>query len=296
MDFNRRLKDDANRIEACLESIANEQMRLCPSKRVIEAESYSLLAGGKHIRAILCLEFYKLFGGKNNVDQIASCLELVHTFSLIHDDMPEMDNDDLRRGKPSCHIAFDNATALLAGDGLAILPYEIISSMAKDNMISCEVAVKLINLLATSSGNSGMISGQMMDLLGEKQPLDREQIARMYKCKTGALIKCSCLFGAVLANADEDMLTDAAVYADNVGLAFQLVDDLLDVTSTNDVLGKPVGSDASKHKNTLLNFVGSETASRIINDATENAVAAIKKYGNSDFLVWLAYELSTRKK
>lgn len=294
MDYNSRLKSDRDRIEKSLANIMNEQMQACPSKRVIEAEGYSLLAGGKHIRAVLCLEFYKLFGGKNDIDKIASCLELVHTFSLIHDDMPEMDDDDLRRGKPTCHKQFDNATALLAGDGLAILPYEIISSMSLDGSLPAQIALKLINLLATSSGNGGMISGQMIDLLGEKQLLNCDEIKQMYKYKTGALIKCSCLFGAVLASADDETLNDVSTYAENIGLAFQLVDDLLNITSTEDVLGKPVGSDTDRHKNTLISHMGIEKTRDIIKTATDVAVAAISKYEGSEFLIRLAYELSIR--
>lgn len=294
MDYNSQLKFDSDKMEKSLENIMSEQMLACPSKRVIKAESYSLLAGGKHIRSVLCLEFYKLFGGCEDIDKIAACLELVHTFSLIHDDMPEMDDDILRRGKPTCHVKFDTATALLAGDGLAILPYEIISSMSLEGTLPAQTALKLINLLATSSGNSGMISGQMIDLLGEKQQLNCDEIKQMYKYKTGAMIKCSCLFGALLASADDEAINDVNIYAENIGLAFQLVDDLLNITSTEEVLGKPVGSDDDRHKNTLTSHIGIEKTRSIIQSATDAAVAAINKYEGSEFLVRLAYELATR--
>lgn len=294
MNYCSQLNYDIEQVVKSLEAIVEEQMASCPSKRVIEAEGYSLLAGGKHIRAILCLEFYKLFGGHDDISKIAACLELVHTFSLIHDDMPEMDDDDLRRGKPTCHKQFDNATALLAGDGLAILPYEILSSEALNGTISAKIAVKLINLLANSSGNCGMIAGQMIDLLGEKCELSCDEIKLMYKYKTGALIKCSCVFGAVLADAGNEALSDVETYAENIGLAFQLVDDLLNITSTEEVLGKPIGSDTDRHKNTLTSHIGIEQTRRLIKSVTETAVSAIRKYENSEFLAQLAYELATR--
>ncbi len=289
------LKENSDLIEKALVSILAEERQCVLSKNLIDAEEYSLLAGGKRIRSTLCLEFYKLFGGKDDISKLAACLELVHTFSLIHDDMPDMDNDDLRRGKPTCHKQFGNATALLAGDGLAILPYKIISNCAIKGEISNETAIKLINLLSKASGNEGMICGQMIDLWGENHDMSIEHIKEMYARKTGALIKASCLFGCILANADDSKLEAAEVYADNIGLSFQLVDDLLNLHSTSEELGKPVGTDIEHHKNTLVSKIGENKTREIIEMCSKNAIDSIKDFDCSDFLVDLVVYLTSRK-
>ncbi len=201
--MHKHLKQNSLLIENAIKEIVANERKCVLNETLINAEEYSLLAGGKRIRGTLCLEFYKLFGGEKDISKFAACLELVHTFSLIHDDMPEMDDDDLRRGKPTCHKQYGCATALLAGDGLAILPYKVISDSAINGDISYETAVKLNNILATSSGNQGMICGQMIDLWGEEHGLSYDEAVEMYNRKTGALIKASCLFGAVLAGANE---------------------------------------------------------------------------------------------
>ena len=282
-------------INACLSSLDLLEYSDTPDDQVIEAEAYALSAGGKRIRPALCLAFYKLFGGTDDVTEIACCLELMHTFSLIHDDMPEMDNDDFRRGKPCVHKAFGVDIALLAGDGLAILPFEVISRSALNGKISYKTASKLIHLISSSAGNKGMIAGQMLDIYSEDKDIDDEFLIRMSLLKTGKLLEASCLFGAVLADADEQMLFDAKTYAQNIGLAFQMIDDVLDVTSDEKTLGKPIGSDKERNKKTFVDVYGIERTFEKSRELTEKAVSCIEKYDGSEFLIELARYLTERK-
>lgn len=263
--------------------------------RIIDAEFYALTAGGKRIRPVLCIEFYKLFGGKGDVTEIASCLELMHTFSLIHDDMPEMDNDDMRRGKPSVHCAYGVDTALLAGDGLAILPFEIISDRALSGDISPETAVRLVNCLSKAAGNQGMIMGQRLDLISENEKIDLEFLKRMSSLKTGCILSASAQFGAILAGANDKDIMKAAEYAENFGLAFQIIDDILDITGSENELGKPIGSDEKRSKDTYATTMGVDAAYNEAKRYTETAVAAISNIDGSELLCELAYDLLDRR-
>lgn len=273
-----------------------------PWERVLEAEKYALSAGGKRIRPVLAVEFYKLFSGSDiapdYVCEAACTLEQTHTFSLIHDDMPEMDNDDLRRGKPATHIAYGNAAGLLAGDGLAILPYEILSQMAIDGKLPSETAVKLINTLSKNAGNRGMIAGQMLDLWSEERTdgITDAFLRKMSHLKTGRMLIASCVFGAILADADEAQLRSAEVYAENVGLAFQIVDDVLDVTSTSEDLGKPIGSDSGRNKATFADILGIDGALKEAKRLSTAAADEISKYPRSELLREFALSLAHRKK
>ncbi len=263
--------------------------------RVIDAEFYALSAGGKRIRPVLCIEFYKLFGGKDDITEIASCLELMHTFSLIHDDMPEMDNDDMRRGKPSVHCAYGADTALLAGDGLAILPFEIISDKALKGDISADTAVRLINCLSKAAGNLGMIMGQRLDLISEGKEVDLDFLKRMSLLKTGCILSASAQLGTILAGAGEDNIKKAAEYAENIGLAFQIIDDILDITGSESELGKPIGSDEKRLKDTYAAIMGIDSAYEEAKHYTEIAVSAISDIPGSELLCELACDLLDRK-
>ena len=293
----------------------NERLSSCPQlkitntsdwekawQKVLEAEKYALSAGGKRIRPVLAVEFYKLFGGCDTtpdwVYEAACTLEMTHTFSLIHDDMPEMDDDDMRRGKPATHVKFGTDVGLLAGDGLAILPYEILSLMSLDKKISAEMAVKLINTLSFCSGNRGMIAGQMLDLWSEERSddIDDAFLRKMSYLKTGQLLKASCCFGAEMADADIDKLRAASIYAERIGLAFQIVDDVLDVTSDAETLGKPIGSDQERQKSTFADILGIEGALSEAKRLSELACEAIAKYPNSGLLCELALSLAERNK
>lgn len=294
-NYNSRITEDIAIINNAIAEIIRDEYSACSADKVVEAEEYSLNAGGKRIRSLLSLEFYKLFGGKADVSKLAACLELVHTFSLIHDDMPEMDNDELRRGKPTTHIAYGSATALLAGDGLAILPFKVISDSALKGEISFETATKLTNLLACSSGNEGMIAGQIIDIDGETRDLSHDEILEMYRRKTGALIKCACLFGAVLAGANDEQLQDTETYAENIGVVFQLVDDILNINSTAEELGKPVGTDKDRNKSTLISHIGEDAVLKMVSESTDKAIKAIESYDGAEFLIQFAEEMAKRK-
>ncbi len=291
--FNKRLREDIDTVSATLK--ACPYLR-CEGEKVIEAENYALSAGGKRIRPVLCMEFYRLFGGTGDVSDIACCLEMIHTFSLIHDDMPEMDNDDLRRGKPSCHIAYGTDIALLAGDGLSLLPFEIISDKARSGEIGFETAVRLMSELSGAAGHRGMIMGQELDLLSEGVEADVGFLTKMSSLKTGCLLKAACKFGAILANGSDEQLMAAAEYAQNLGLAFQIVDDILDVIGNEALLGKPIGSDKERNKNTFADVLGIDGAEKSAAEYTASAIEAIKDYEGSQFLCELASSLLVRKK
>ena len=222
----------------------------------------------------------------------------MHTFSLVHDDMPEMDNDRLRRGKPSTHAKFGQDIALLAGDGLCILPFEIISREACEGKIPYKTAAELVNILSVSAGNRGMIMGQTLDLLSENKDIkvvNKDFLIKMSSLKTGCMLKASCLFGAALADADEKRKSSAVEYAANLGLAFQIVDDILDVKGDEKLLGKPIGSDKARNKITFADALGADGALSLAKEYTEAAVAAVKEYDGSDFLCELAQSLVSRK-
>ena len=265
-------------------------------KILIDAMRYSLLGGGKRIRAALCQEFCRICGGEEkNALPFACAVEMVHAYSLIHDDLPCMDNDDMRRGKPSCHIAFSEDTALLAGDALQALAFETALS-ADRNKISSDNIIRAAAQLAAGAGCNGMCAGQVLDLLSEKQPATENQLVSIQKHKTGDLIITACLMGCYAANANEQQLKAATVYADCIGAAFQMVDDVLDVTSTEEELGKPIGSDAQNHKTTFVTILGIEGTIERATKLTEKAKSAVEIFGDEGgFLKGLADYLLCRR-
>lgn len=259
---------------------------ICP-----EAMRYSLSAGGKRIRPVLCLEFARIFGAEEKALDAACALEMIHTFSLIHDDLPCMDNDDFRRGKPSCHKQFDEAQALLAGDALENYAFEVIAS---DDKLSFEQRVKLTRCLSRNVGVMGMIGGQVIDVKNEGSRLDGESLLKMYSMKTGALIKCACEMGVICAGRD-DMLPVAEEYGECLGLAFQIVDDILDITADEKLLGKPVHSDEEQNKSTYPAIFGMETAKEKAAELTDRAMAAIEKLPDNGFITELTASLLKRQ-
>ncbi len=267
-----------------------------PQGKVIKASKYSLSAGGKRIRPVLVLAFCEMCGGDPEKAADAACaLEYMHTCSLIHDDLPCMDNDDMRRGKPSCHKAFGETTAVLAGDALMILPFEMIASSRE---ISPQAAVKCIAALAHCCGTEGMIGGQQIDTDPGSKPADGETLLAMYSMKTSALIKAACLCGVYCAESGKEELyaQKASEFAENLGLAFQIIDDILDVTSSDEVLGKPVGSDEREDKNTYVRIYGIEKAEKAAAEYTEKALGALEAFDDSTFLKQLTEMLLERKK
>ena len=227
--------------------------------RVYEAMRYSALSPGKRLRPLLVVAGARLFGvGRRSALQVAAAIEMVHAYSLVHDDLPAMDNSDLRRGRPTCHKQFDDATAVLAGDGLLTMAFEVLSGSDThgDPAVRCE----LVAALATAAGCAGMVGGQMIDLLAEKMSLDIGAITRLQRMKTGALIAFSCEAGAILAKAPGEPRMALRGYAHDLGLAFQIADDLLDVEGSAEEVGKPVGADAAAGKATFVSILGIERA------------------------------------
>lgn len=287
-----KLKEYTHKIENQLSFYTKNKN--CIQKNVINAMEYSLSAGGKRIRPVLMLEFYKICGGTQNILPIACSIEMVHTFSLIHDDLPCMDNDDFRRGKPSCHKAHGETIALLAGDALATLPYEIITEEALNSNISMEVAVKLIKELSNSVGVDGMIGGQVIDVENENNEISADTLIQLDKLKTGALIKSACRMGCILAGASDEQLLKATQYAEKIGLAFQIIDDILDVTSTFEQLGKPINSDIKQKKTTYVTLYGLEKSREIAKQLTDEALLALNYFDNNSFIIDLTRMLLDR--
>lgn len=260
-----------------------------------EAVQYSLMAGGKRLRPVLMMEFCRMCGGNAaDVLDVACSIELIHTFSLIHDDLPCMDNDDFRRGKPSCHKKFDEATALLAGDALNTLAFEVISDAAVDGRISPKTAVMLVSVLSKSVGINGMIGGQIIDLAAEKREISLDELCLLQRNKTGALIEAACVMGAALAGKFE-MIPAAAEYADHLGRAFQIVDDILDVTGTFEELGKPIGSDSEQSKTTFVTALGIEGAQKEADRLTGLALEVLRQFDDHEFLFELTEDLLHRR-
>ena len=256
------------------------------------AMKYSLSAGGKRIRPVLATEFARIFGGSEEKALDSACaLEMIHTFSLIHDDLPCMDNDDFRRGKPSCHKQFGEDIALLAGDALENYAFDVISS---DEKLSFEQRIKVIKVLSEAVGVMGMIGGQTVDVQNVGKPFDAELLLKMYSMKTGALIKCACVMGCICAER-YDMIPAAEEYAEALGLAFQIVDDILDITADEKLLGKPVHSDAELNKATYPAVFGLDAAEQKAEELTAKAVAIAESFPDSDFLSQLTAYLLKRE-
>lgn len=265
--------------------------------RAVRAARHSLGAGGKRLRPILTLKFCEMCGGTREKALPTACaIEYTHTFSLIHDDLPCMDDDDLRRGKPSCHKAFDEPTALLAGDALAVLPFGIVADSAKAGLISAETAVKIASELSARVGLCGMIGGQQIDIEKTDAVPSPEEILQMYSLKTSALLKAACLCGVYCAESGEEEVYRKAAsdYAENLGLAFQLVDDLLDVTGNAEVLGKPVGSDEKAEKPTYAAVCGIEKTKEKAAEYTARALSALSVFPDGEWLRSLTRSLLER--
>ena len=265
-------------------------------KVLLDAERYSLFAGGKRIRPTLVLEFCRMFGGREEAAlPFAAALEMIHTGSLIHDDLPCMDNDDLRRGKPTNHKVYGDAVALLAGDALLTGAFEL---TATNTEVSPEIAMMATAYLTASVGRYGMIGGQVMDMEGEHRKLTLDELLKLHSLKTGALINASCVLGALAAGItpNDAAMEKTVLYAEKIGLAFQIVDDILDRIGDEKALGKPTGGDQEHEKNTFLSFYSVEEAQFYADRLTAEAIDAIRTFENSETLVLLAKWLATRKK
>lgn len=291
-ELKTRLKENAALVEAALDTYYKKTDEDCGE--LLSAEMYSLMAGGKRIRPFLALEFCRLFGGKTEAALPFACgIEMLHTFSLIHDDLPCMDNDDLRRGKPTNHKVYGEATALLAGDGLSVYAFE---AVATNKYVSEKSALNAVKELATASGTFGMCGGQIMDMIGETKKWSFEKLLKLQRLKTGALIKAAAKFGCFAAELDNDdkRIADAVEYAEKIGLAFQITDDILDKIGDEAELGKTVGSDAESGKTTFMTYMSVEEARAYAEKLTDEACSAIEKYEGSEILCELARYLLTR--
>ncbi len=248
-------------------------------EQVVEAMNYALKAGGKRLRPFLVQESASLFAvAPHSSQRVAAAVEYVHTYSLIHDDLPAMDDSDMRRGQPSVHKKFDEATAILAGDALLTQSFEILS----DNATHCEAEIRceLISELSKSIGATGMVGGQMIDLKAENENLRQEEIKRMQHMKTGALIVFSCEAGAILAKVEDERREALAGYAQDIGLAFQIVDDLLDVEGSSEHIGKTAGKDVKAGKATLVSLMGIDRARDMADALIEKSIARLGIFGD----------------
>lgn len=261
---------------------------------VSQAMRYSVRNGGKRIRPALVLAFCKVCGGDEDSALAFACaLEMIHTYSLIHDDLPCMDDDDFRRGKPSCHVAYGEANALLAGDGLLTLAFETAAKSA----LSAEKTVRGIAELSKAAGVCGMIGGQVMDLENEGKKVGVETLKKTDALKTGELIRVACVLGCIAAGADSEKITAAEKYAADIGLAFQIVDDILDVVGDEKALGKPIGSDKENEKSTYVSALGLDGSREAVSRLTKSAKEALNGFdGDTEFLKNFADEMEKRNK
>ena len=267
-------------------------------KTVIEAMNYSFLAGGKRLRPILMLETYRLFGGRSKViEPFMAAIEMIHTYSLVHDDLPAMDNDEYRRGKKTTHVVYGEAMAILAGDALLTYAFET-AAKALDIEPQNPGIGKAIRILSAKAGIYGMVGGQTVDVESENTcDMTKEKLDFIYRLKTSALIEASMMIGAVLAGATGSEQKIVEAVASKVGLAFQIQDDILDVTSTMEVLGKPIGSDEKNHKSTYVTYEGIEKAKQDVADLSEKAIAQMETLVvKNEFLTELLRYLISREK
>ena len=288
--IEEKIREYVSKIDARLDIILAESGQ--HYDEVVRAGRYSLLNGGKRIRPILLLEFYKLCGGEDDCAYNFACaLEMIHTYSLIHDDLPCMDDDDMRRGKPSCHKQYGEAMALLAGDALLT---EAFGTAAKTIGIPSDAVVRALAQLSSLSGVGGMIGGQVMDIAGTVQN-DDDFLFEMYRLKTGALIRAAAVCGCILAGADDNKISAATKYAEKLGLAFQIIDDILDATGDAKLLGKPVGSDEKNNKDTIVVRLGLEHCRSLADRYTNEALAALDEFdGDKTTIVELTQFLLLR--
>lgn len=296
MDFLSKFKEYSGKVENWLDE--NLQFDSdCLEKTIYESMRYSLTAGGKRLRPVLSLAVCDMLGlDESKVLPFACAIELIHTYSLIHDDLPCMDNSDYRRGKPTNHKIYGDAMAVLAGDGLLNLAFEVmLNEMVKEENtnLNCARAAKLI---ANSSGTMGMIGGQVIDMLSEGRKISYEHLCEMHRKKTGALIKASILLPTQLFNVSEKIISSLESYAESIGLAFQIKDDILDFEGNSQIVGKPVGADEINDKCTFVTLLGIDEAKDLLKKTTERAADSIKTIDNSGFLTDMAYWIAARNK
>lgn len=267
-----------------------------PRGDLYDAMNYSLLAGGKRIRPVLMLETCRLCGGEpEHILPFAGAIEMIHTYSLIHDDLPCMDDDDLRRGRPTNHKVYGEATAVLAGDALLTAAFEWMLDPSVE--LPPQRVLEAAGVLARAAGAQGMVGGQVLDMAGEGHAMGLTEVEELQRLKTGALVRAAAEMGCVLAGGSEEQRKAVCRYAERLGLAFQIQDDILDVVGDEATLGKPVGSDAKSEKNTFVTLKGLDECRCLVDKLTNEAVEALSLFGEEgESLCWLARSLASREK
>jgi geranylgeranyl diphosphate synthase type II len=268
-----------------------EQLHDLPQRKLFEAMEYSLLAGGKRLRPVFAFEFCKMSGGQwQNAAPFGAAVEMIHTYSLIHDDLPCMDNDDFRRGRPTNHKVYGEAMAVLAGDALLTDAF-MVASLAK--LPRPEDMAFAIDVLAHTAGSMGMVGGQVLDMNSQERECTEEEILNIQSRKTGALINASCVLGVIAGGGTETQIEAAAKFASGLGLAFQIRDDMLDVIGTQEEMGKGVGTD--EDKNTFVKLYGLEKCEELVQKYTQYAIEALDAFENTEFMISLANSLTDRR-
>jgi len=264
-------------------------------EKLFEAMRYSLLGGGKRMRPVFLLEFCKACGGSHQAAMpFALAIEMIHTYSLIHDDLPCMDDDDLRRGRPTSHKVFGEAAAVLAGDALLNAAFEIMLSRGRATGLPADRVIEAARVIAVASGAFGMVGGQLLDICNEFTEADAERVELVDKLKTGALIAASCEAGCIVAGADMGRRKAAVDFALSLGLAFQITDDLLNRIGDEESLGKPVGSDVSRGKKTYVDLLGVDACRKMVDDLTSKAKKSLDCFEDNGFLTWFSDYLAVR--
>ena len=295
MNFNLEMEKRQEKITGILEYYLPKEEGF--QKTVLEAMNYSMRAGGKRLRPLLMLETYRMFGGEGQIiEPFMAAMEMIHTHSLIHDDLPALDNDEYRRGCRTTHIVYGEAMAILAGDALLNYAYE--TAVRAFEIEPGNPAIgKALQILTKKTGIYGMLGGQCVDVEAAGREISREKLDFIYRLKTSALIEASMMAGAVLAGADEEQTSMIEQAASDIGLAFQIQDDILDVTSTSQELGKPVHSDEKNNKVTYVTLFGVQKASEQVRELSEKALAVLDRlYNKNEFLTELVMEMATRRK
>jgi len=288
--MNNRSTEYKAYIEAYLKDFY-AQLHDLPQNRLFEAMEYSLLAGGKRLRPILAMEFCRLCGNDpHQAAPFAAAVEMIHTYSLIHDDLPSMDNDDFRRGRPTNHKVYGEAMAILAGDALLTDAFMVASTARLANPADMAFAM---GTLAECAGSMGMVGGQVLDIGSEERELNEQEVIDIQTRKTGALINAACVLGTIAGGGSEEQIDAAAKFAAGLGMAFQIRDDMLDVIGTQEEMGKGVGTDAAK--NTFVRLYGLEKCEELVQTYTQYAIDALTVFEDTDFIVALAKSLTDRR-
>ena len=302
MEIKEQIRSKAKEIETVIARFLPEESGF--QKTVFEAMNYSVMVGGKRLRPMLMLETYRLFGGKDTVvEPFMAAIEMIHTYSLVHDDLPAMDNDEFRRGKKTTHAVYGEAMGILTGDALLNFAYETAAKAWVEDGVSAEVG-KAFLVLSQKAGVYGMVGGQVVDVESEKADIrseisvvTKEKLDFIYRLKTGALMEASMMIGAILAKADAKEIAKVEKIAAKVGMAFQIQDDILDVTGTLETLGKPIGSDEKNHKLTFVSFEGIQKAQEEVARLSEEAIALLEELPGDktfikDLLIYLIHRVN----